>query len=218
MADHKKIPLQRHETLNSFLQGYNYGDIEQFHFNKLKYNYKMFKKLVKKVRKQSRIPIAELIEIFPNTPCVYFFGEIRRQYTTKDNKCNLLYIGQTVSPLSRFGNHISGHSYDSIMSRLAYHHQHKFIHYDFSKVDEKIIPPADYDEEGFEKTYDRLIETLTDNLWLKMINFPILKDQKMRLAYEDYFIKKFNPLLNRSGWGATKNKEAKRPSRKLWLT
>ena len=76
------------------------------------------------------------MEIFPNTPCVYFFGEIRRQYTTKDNKCNLLYIGQTVSPLSRFGNHISGHSYDSIMSRLAYHHQHKFIHYDFSKVDE----------------------------------------------------------------------------------
>ena len=44
MADHKKIPLQRHETLNSFLQGYNYGSIEQFHFNKLKYNYKMFKK------------------------------------------------------------------------------------------------------------------------------------------------------------------------------
>ena len=51
-----------------------------------------------------------------------------------------------------------------------------------------------------------------------MINFPILKDQKMRLAYEDYFIKKFNPLLNRSGWGATKNTEAKRPSTKLWLT
>ena len=54
MADHKKIPLPRHETFNSFLGGYDRrGGVEQFQFNKRKYNYKMFKKLVKKVRKQS---------------------------------------------------------------------------------------------------------------------------------------------------------------------
>ena len=105
--------------------------------------------------------------------CVYIICEKEKKFTSKKNKCNALYIGESKNFEERKKVYTKNHN-NELLFKLKMH--------------------------LFSKRKDYLLEKVvfTEHINFRIIQSTNFKNDKYRKEVEGYLIKRLNPLLNQS--------------------
>ena len=114
----------------------------------------------------------ESIETVARDPAVYILCEKKKIFTKFKNKCNALYVGESLVFSSRAS---------------AYQHFHNPNNELVKKLVNKLKKPKDY-----------IVQRIKDNVKIKVLRFKSMENNDHRKEIEGYLIKRLNPLINSS--------------------
>ena len=114
----------------------------------------------------------ESIETVARDPGVYVLCEKKKIFTKVKNKCNALYVGESLV----FSSRVS-----------AYQHFNNPNNELVKKLVNKLKKPKDY-----------IIQRIKDNVRIKVLRFKSMENNDHRKEIEGYLIKRLNPLINSS--------------------
>jgi len=114
----------------------------------------------------------ESIETVAQDPGVYILCEKKKILTKVKNKCNALYVGESLV----FSSRVS-----------AYQNFNKPNNELVNKLVKKLKKPRDY-----------IVQQIKDNVRIKVLRFKSMENNDHRKEIEGYLIKRLNPLINSS--------------------
>ena len=114
----------------------------------------------------------ESIDNVSRDPAVYILCEKRKILTTIKNKCNTLYVGESLV----FSSRVS-----------AYKDNNKPNNELVNKLANRLKKPKDY-----------IVQRIKDNVRIRVLRFKSIANNDHRKEIEGYLIKRLNPLINSS--------------------